>query len=107
MKKQFYTDIIEVNSLHVELDQLGMSDDEKKHIKELIDSSIYHTVLDAILSELSEEDKKIFLQHLLENDHSKIWEHVNSKATNIEDKIVKAAEDLKKELRNDILKVKK
>lgn len=106
MKKHFFSYIVEVDSLHIELDALDMSEDEKKHIKELIDNSIYHTVLDTILSELNEEDKRIFLEHVLENDHSKILEHINSKVENIEEKIVKAADELKKELYEDIKKAK-
>lgn len=81
---------------------MDLSDHEREDIKKLIDESIYHTVLDAVLSELSEEDKKIFLSHLVSDEHEKIWSFVNGRIENIEDKIMKAAEDIKKELHQDI-----
>ena len=106
MQKHFYTHLIEIESLIVELDALNLSDTEKHHLAELVDSSIHHTILDVILSELSESDKKVFLDHLESNDHSKIWNHLNNKVDNIEDKIKSAAEDLKGELHKDIRETK-
>lgn len=102
MKKKFYSHIIEIDSLIVKLDKINLSKDEKEHLLSLIDSSLYHVVLDAILSELSEKDKKIFLEHLSVDDHEKIWEFLNGKIENIEDKIKKASVDLTKELHKDI-----
>lgn len=103
MSKYFYSHIIDIESLVVELDKLDLEDHEKLHLSELVDSSLHNTVLDAILSELSEEDKKIFLKHL-ENDevHEKIWEHLNSKVDNIEEKIKIAADSLKEDLDKDL-----
>lgn len=102
MKKHFFSHLIEIDTLHLELDNHDMTDDQKEEIKRLLDESIYHTVLEAILSELSEEDKRVFLSHLAEDDHGKIWEFVNGKVENIEDKIIKASEDIKKKLHSDI-----
>lgn len=95
-----------VDDLHAELENMEMSDEEKIHILKLIDESIHHTILDAILSELSEEDKKEFLKHLDSDDHDKIWEFVNEKIDNIEDKIKKAAQDIKEELHGDVRSAK-
>lgn len=107
MKKQFYHGIIEVDSLYVALDSLTLTDTQKEHLKHLIDSSLYHTVLDAILSELSDEDKKVFLDHLAEDDHTKTMEFLEKRIVHIEDKIKKAADDLMKELHADIQETKK
>lgn len=106
-KPIFYSHLIEVESLIVELDKLDLSSEQKIHLTQLIDSSLHHTVLDAILSELSEEDKIVFMKYLEENDHGKIWQFLNSKVDNIEDKIKNAAEELKKELHEDLKKAKK
>lgn len=100
--KNFYTHLVEVESLVVELDQMDLTDDEKIHLASLIDSNLHHTILDAVLSELPEEEKEKFMQALAEDDHQKIWDHLNSKVDNIEEKIKKAAEDLKRELHEDI-----
>lgn len=102
MPKHFFSHLVEVDALHLELDKHALTDDEKEEIKKLLDENIYHYVLEAILSELSEEDKKIFLSHLMEDEHGKIWEFVNSRVENIEEKIIKASEDIKKKLHSDI-----
>ncbi|RJQ28027.1 hypothetical protein C4577_00155 [Candidatus Parcubacteria bacterium] len=102
MRKLFYSHLVEIDSLIVELNSLDLSEEEKNHLVSLAHSSLEHTILDAILSELSEEDKKLFLTHLAQEKHDKIWEVLNSKIENIEEKIKKTAEALKIELRKDI-----
>lgn len=105
--KQFYSHIIEIESISLELDKLDLSDDQKMHLAKIVDSSLHHVVLDAILSELSDSDKRVFLQHVNDNNHDKIWKFLNQKVDNIEEKIKKAADDLKTELRSDLKKAKK
>lgn len=105
-KQHFYSHLIEIESLFVELDELELSEKEKNHLAKLIDSNLHHTILDAILSELPEGDKQKFLEHLSNNDSKKIWDHLNSKADNIEDKIKSAAKDLKVKLHQDIKEAK-
>lgn len=105
--KQWYTHLIEIESVNLELDEMELSRDEKLHLSQLIDSSLYHVILDAILSELSEEDKKVFINHLKEDNHDKIWKFLNEKIDNIEAKVKKAADDLMKELEGDLKKAKK
>lgn len=100
--KHFYSHLIEVESVVIELDKLNLSTEEKIHLGQLIDSSLHHTILEAILSHLSEEDKKAFLKHIHESSHDKIWQFLHEKVENIEDKIKKVAEDLKKEIHEDI-----
>lgn len=102
MKKYFYSHIVEVESLFLELEKFGFSEQEKAHLITLIDSSLHHAVLDAILSELSGGDKKIFLEHMAAGDEGKIWKFLLGKVENIEDKIRRAAEELKGELHKDM-----
>ena len=106
MKKHFYSHLVETDSLVVLINDLDITDDEKGHLISLVDSQLHHTILDAILSELSEEDKRTFLKHLLHEEHDKIWNHLNDKVDNIEEKVKKAADDLKKELHQDINEAK-
>lgn len=105
--KFFYSHLIEIESVISELDKLDLSDGQRMHLANLLDSSLHHIILDAILSELPEEDKRVFLRHLNENDHDKIWQFLNEKIGNIEDKIKKAADDLKSELHRDLKEVGK
>ena len=104
--KKFYDHLIEIETITIELDKLDLSDEQKHHLAKLVDSSLHHVVLDAVLSELSDSDKRIFLQHISENDHEKIWKFLNSKVDNIEEKIKKASEDLKTELHKDLRRAK-
>lgn len=104
--KFFYSHLIEIESIIVELDKMDLTDEQKSHLSNLIDSSLHHTILDAVLSELSDSEKKVFLQFLHEEDHNKIWQFLNEKVDSIEDKIKKVADDLVKEMHEDIKKAK-
>ena len=105
-KKYFYTHIIDTSTLSLELGDMDLTQQERVHLISLIDSSIHHEILDLILSELKPSDKKTFLAHLASEDHDKVWKFLNQKVDNIEEKIKKTAEDLKKELHKDIREVK-
>lgn len=105
--KYFYSHLIEIESIIIELDKLDLSPQQKAHLTSLIDSSLHHTVLDAVLSQLNPQDKKAFLQSLKEDNHDKIWEFLNGKVDNIEEKIKKAADDLKSELHEDLKEARK
>lgn len=105
--KTFYSHLIEIESVILELDKLDLNDEQKHHLTSLVDSSIHHTILDVILSELSEQDKRVFMQHLNEDDQQKIWQFLSEKIDGIEDKIKKAADDLKKKLHKDLKEAKR
>lgn len=105
--KYFYSDLIEIESVIIELDKLDLSPEQKIHLTSLIDSSLHHTILDAVLSQLTPQDKRVFLNHLKEDDHGKIWQFLNEKVDNIEGKVKKAADDLKTELHNDLKEAKR
>lgn len=100
--RYFFSHLIEIDSIIIELDKLDLSPEQKLHLTNLIDSSLYHTILDAVLSELTSADKRIFLNHLKEDDKDKIWQFLNQKIDNIEDKIKRAANDLQQELHKDL-----
>lgn len=107
MKKYFYTHIVDFESVVMELDELGLHDHEKKHLAGLVDSSLHHTILDAILDQLDDKDKAVFLKHLESSEHDHIWELLNSKIENVEERIKKSADDLKNELHKDIKMAKR
>jgi len=106
MKKHFYSHLIETSIISLELGDMDLSKDERIHLIQLAEDNIHHAILNAILSELSEEDKKIFLTHFVAEDHDKVWEHLRKKIENIEEKIKKTAESIKKELHRDIKELK-
>jgi hypothetical protein len=106
MKNNFYSHLVETSIISLELGDLDLAKDERMHLIQLAEDNIHHAILDAILSELSESDKKVFLHHLSKADHDKVWKHLKKKIENIEDKIKSAAESIKKELHKDIKEMK-
>lgn len=104
----FFTRFIVINQLIEELDTIDLSNEEKTHLSGLIDSSIHHAILDEILSNLNEEDKKIFLKKLHEKtSDDEILEFLNQKVENIEEKIKNVTKELVKEMHKDIKQAKK
>lgn len=102
MNDQFYTRLIDVESIVIELDQMDLTEKEKHRLAELVDSTLHHTILDAVLNELSAEDKQVFLQLLAKKENDKIWELLDSKVEKIEERIKLAAEEIKKEMHKDL-----
>lgn len=102
MTKHFFSHLVEIQTIELELDSMSMEEHERVELKDLIHENIYHAVLDAVLSELSEEDKKVFLEHLITSENEKIWDFINTKVEGIEEKIKKAAEDVKEKIHKDV-----
>lgn len=107
MKKHFYTHLIEIDSVYTELDTLPLHKHEKDELIEIVHSTIHHVVIDTILSELTEEDKKTFLNHIHAENHDAIWKLLNEKTQESEKKIRLSIENLKKELHQDIDETRK
>lgn len=104
-KKYFYSHLVNIKILSIELDGLSLSSSEKEELLELAHKNIHHEVMDAILSQLDGEDRKKFLELLVEDKHEKIWEHLDDKTNNIEKKIKQAADQIRKELTEDVRKL--
>ncbi len=105
--KHFYSHLIEIDSIIVKLDEMDLTKEEKLHLAHLVDSSLHHTILDAILSNMKDEDKRVFINHLNDGNHDKIWKFLNEKVSEVEIKIKKAADSLKVELHKDLKEAKK
>lgn len=107
MKQQFYSHLTQIDTLLGELDALNLKENEKIHLTTVIHSSMHTVILDVVMSELSEIDKKQFLHHLHENNHDTLWTFLKKRTTRIEEKITKAAQELREEFLKDIKEVKK
>lgn len=105
-KKYFYSHLVSIEILGDELEGLDLNPTEKTELMELADKNIHREVMDAILSQLEGEDKKKFLELLVADEHGKIWNHLNEKTKDIEKKIKQAADQIRKELTEDIKKLK-
>src|SRR5258708_21254412 len=100
--KHFYSHLVDTSTISLEIGNMELKKEERVHLLSLAESNIHHAIMDAILSELNEEDKKKFIEHLNIDNHDEIWKLLTGKIDNVEEKIKKAAEDLKKELHKDI-----
>lgn len=108
MKKQkhFYSHLVSIESVHVEISYLEMTDDQKKELLDIAESTMHHTILDTVLSALSEEERRVFLRQVHLDDHAQIWRFLNKKKVDIESRIVSVGEALLKRLHEDIQEAK-
>lgn len=104
MKNHFYDTVIEIESVHVALNTLPLSEEEKKELTKLVDSQVHHTVLDLILSQLSPEDKREFMHLHASKKHDEVWKLLNTRIENVEEKIAQTVDELKQKLHEDIKK---
>lgn len=107
MKNKFYSHLVQIDFLHAEIDSLELEPHEREELLHHVHGSIHVTVLDIILSDLPEEHKKTFLEHLVVEDHSALWEHLLRNTVGIEEKIKERVLLLAQEFTEDIKKVKK
>lgn len=105
--RYFYSHLIEIESLLIELDCLDLSAKEKEDLAYLADETLHHAILDAIFSRLSEQEKIIFLEHLRNERHDQLWELLNKQIENVEQEIKKVATVVKTDLDQDIKQAKK
>lgn len=106
MKKTFYEHLIEVESIEIELSALDLTETEKNDLMHHVHSSIHYKVLDVALSELPEEHKKTFLEHLQNDRHPEAWEHLLRNTEGIEEKIKEVSRALVSEFAKDIQMIK-
>src|SRR4051812_27829575 len=97
--KHFYTHLVENTDITLELAELDLTADERVHLISLVEANIHTTVVDTVLSELSEEDKKTFLKNLALDNHEETLNHLNEKISGVEEKILNAITEVKRELK--------
>jgi len=107
MKKHFYQHLIQIDPIYEELIKLDLEKYEQDELITIVHVQIHHVVVDTVLTELSEENKKIFLRHLHADAHDKIWEHINKYIEHADNKIILAVEKLLSELQKDINEARK
>ena len=103
----FYHSVVSMESLRVRLELFEFKDDEKAKLMELAERTLHHSILDLVLSELSDADKKLFLEHHASERHEEIWNLLNSHVKNIKKKIQVTADSVAKKLHTDLKKLRK
>ena len=102
MKHHFYSHLVEIDTVVTELDVLDLNAEEKHELVKIMETTIHHVVLNTVMAELSEEDKKQFLEHLAGNNHSELWKMLTEKVPEVHDKIKKSFHKVKREMSEDI-----
>lgn len=106
--KVWYQKIITIEPILQELNDMNLSDEERAHLSQLLDSSLHHAILDEILSNLKEEDKKLFLKMLHEDpENEKLVKFLNEKIDHIDDRVKKVADDLVAEMHQEVKEAKR
>lgn len=100
--KFFYSHLVETSEISLRLGEMDLSSDERLHLTNLVEANIHSEIVDGVLSELSEDDKKIFLQNLISENHNQTWSHLNKKIERLEEKIKAIVNNAKAEFLNDI-----
>lgn len=106
MAKHFYSHLIDPEDIRHELEVLDLADDESNHLLLIIESTMHHVVVDALLEEMHGDHKDVFLGHIATDNHEGAWDVLNKHVEKPEQKIVQAIKDLKDELVLDIEKAK-
>lgn len=103
----FYSSYIKLEPILEKLHEMEFSDEERFHLASLLDSMLHHAIIDEVLSNLSSEDKRVFLKYLHDNPEDvNILTFLQSKIENIEDRISKVSDELMVKLYKDIEEAK-
>lgn len=101
--RYFYSHLVAIETITEKLDELDMSDKQRKHLADLIDSTIHQEVLDIIFGRLTDTDKLLFIESLKKDPSDpEIMKLLNEKAGDIEDEIKKTVTKIKNELHTDV-----
>jgi hypothetical protein len=98
----FYSHLIEIADISIQLKGMELTEDEKNHLIALLEANIHSTIINTVLSELTDDDKKQFLKNLVSDNHQVTLDHLKIKIEKLEDKIKTSVADLKKELLEDL-----
>ncbi len=107
MQTYFYSHIVSIEPIKARLDELELSDTEKEELLTLSEENLHYVVMDVVLSELTDEDKKTLFIHLASDKHDDVWALLHDKTDKIEEKIMKAAEEFINTLHKDVHEAKK
>jgi hypothetical protein len=106
-QRYFFSHLVDIQTIHLKLQDLDLNDEEKSELVNLAHDTLHYEILNAVLAELSDDDKKIFLRQMTMSDHASLWRFLNKKVDNIESKIKQIADDVIEEMHGDIEESKK
>lgn len=103
--KYLFEEIIQIKTVHLKLNEMDLTDQEKEELLEIMKSTIHHKVIDLILSELTDEEKEIFLEGVstgrgFSDTHKNgqfldvLKDRINNLEAKIKEKVKEAEEEL-------------
>jgi hypothetical protein len=104
--KHFYEHLIRTEEITLDLAELDLTAQERLELLSLLEANIHTCVINLVLSELNEKEKKVFLANLLADDSNRIWEHLWKNTDDLDKKIMTSVNALVREMRGDIKKLK-
>lgn len=103
----FYSHLIKIETVIIELESMDLSLKQKHDLAAVIDSAIHNQVLDLILSKLTQDDKKVFLEKMYLNPHDlTILDFLKEKISGLEEQITREVDILVVELHQDLKQAK-
>ena len=105
-RKTFYDHLVSTDEIEVELNKLGFPEHERIELLEIAENTINYTVIDIVLSELKEEDKKTFLEHHAKSNYKTTLGFLKERIDDLETRIKESAGILKNNFIKDILELK-
>ncbi len=103
--KYLFEEIIQIKTVHLKLNKMDLADHEKEELLEIMKSIIHHKVIDLILSELTDEEKEIFLEGLSKSNvfsdtskNSQFLDVLKNRIENLETKIKEKVKEVEEEL---------
>lgn len=102
MKKHFYSHLVSIDSVLIEIGTLEVTYEEREHLRNMAESTIHYAIMSEVLEDLTPEERKVFLQHVMKGEHDKVWKLFDKKVEKIEEKILRASDEIKSILLQDI-----
>lgn len=99
--KYLFEEIIQIKTVHLKLNEMDLADQEKEELLEIMKSTVHHKVIDLILSELTDEEKEIFLEGVSTGQMDKNKQYLSvlkDRINNLEAKIKEKVKEAEAEL---------
>ncbi len=104
--KHFYSHLVTLEHIKVELSGLDLTQEQQEELLQIAQKQIHNVMMDQALSNIKGEDKKVFLQHIANQDHEKAWEVLRKHMQDAEKHFLHAAHEIYEQLREDIHNLK-
>ncbi|MCL5411736.1 MAG: hypothetical protein M1150_03280 [Patescibacteria group bacterium] len=97
-----YQRFVQAQMIQNELELLDLEEEECRQLWQVLENTYNSRIIDAIMEELAEEDKVIFLEKITKTNEVEVVEFLRLKVNNIEDKIDLVVTKLTDQVLDDI-----